>query len=243
MKGARNLAYSAGLVLFFAAAPLFAAGDIAFSADSMTGSAGKQNASARLSGNAEVVSGSFTVRSDDMELTGENYRFITARGNVRGEDSEKGFSFSASGMEYDRQKEFSTFLGSVAFSDTENGVEITAGRLSYDRGSETVLMQIDVVLQKDGMTCTAAFAIYRRGQSALELTGAPFVSNDGNGGFSSIWTPKKSRWKALSAAAWQTAAGRTPGKKPAGKNPALRRRRQNEQRECPDRQNGKQIFP
>lgn len=180
MKGARNLAYSAGLVLFFAAAPLFAAGDIAFSADSMTGSAGKQNASARLSGNAEVVSGSFTVRSDDMELTGENYRFITARGNVRGEDSEKGFSFSASGMEYDRQKEFSTFLGSVAFSDTENGVEITAGRLSYDRGSETVLMQIDVVLQKDGMTCTAAFAIYRRGQSALELTGAPFVSNDGN---------------------------------------------------------------
>ncbi len=154
--------------------------DIVFSADSMSGAAGKKNASAILKGNAKVTIGKLVIKSDSMEISGEDYRYVNATGEVTGEDAERGFSFSASSMNYDREKEISVFHGPLSFSDTENGVEISAGMLSYDRNSETIFIQIDVVLKKDDMVCSAAFALYRRDQSLLELSGMPSVVNDDN---------------------------------------------------------------
>lgn len=154
--------------------------DIVFSADSMSGTAGKKNASAVLKGNAKVTIGNLVVESDSMEISGEDYRYVNASGEVKGEDSEKGFSFTASTMNYDREKEVSVFRGPLAFNDSENGVEISAGMLTYDRQTETIFIQVDVVLKKDDMVCTSAFALYRRNQSLLELSGIPYVTNDGN---------------------------------------------------------------
>ena len=175
---------------FFAAAacPLFlltlalplSAEDITFSAASMSGTSGKKNASAILQGGANVLIGSLSINSESMELSGDDYRFVSATGGVAGEDSERGFSFSASSMTHDREKEISEFRGSVLFSDTENGVEISAGSLSYDRNTETIFMQVGVLLTKDDMRCESAFAVYRRDDSYLELSGAPLVINEGN---------------------------------------------------------------
>lgn len=154
--------------------------DIVFSADTMSGNAGKKNASAVLNGNARVTIGGLSIESDSMEISGEDYRFVTADGGVSGEDVEKGFSFTAKSMDYDREKETSVFRGPLSFHDTENGVEISAGMLSYDRNTETIFIQIDVVLKKDDMVCSSAFALYRRDQSLLELSGMPSVINDDN---------------------------------------------------------------
>ncbi len=164
--------------VFFAA--ILGAEDITFSAASMRGTSGKKNASAILEGGANVLIGSLSIKSESMELTGDDYRFVSAKGGVTGEDTERGFSFSANSMTHDREREISEFRGSVSFLDTENDVEISAGVLSYDRNSETIFMQVGIVLTKDDMRCTSTFAIYHRNESFLELSGAPHVINDGN---------------------------------------------------------------
>ncbi len=167
-------------LLFLPQARNLSAEDITFSAASMSGTSGKKNASAILQGGANVLIGSLSINSDSMELSGDDYRFVSATGGVTGEDTERGFSFSAASMSHDREKEISEFRGSVQFSDTENDVEISAGMLSYDRNTETIFMQIGVILTKNDMRCTSAFAVYRRNDSYLELSGAPLVINEGN---------------------------------------------------------------
>ena len=174
--------FAAAICLFFllAQARHLQAEDITFSAASMSGTSGKKNASAILEGGANVLIGSLSISSEKMELSGDDYRFVSATGDVTGEDSERGFSFSASSMRHDREREISEFRGSVKFFDTENDVEISAGLLSYDRNTETIFMQIGIVLTKNDMRCTSTFALYRRNESYLELSGAPFVVNEGN---------------------------------------------------------------
>ena len=172
-------AAACALILLALARPL-AADDITFSAASMSGTSGKKNATAILKGGANVLIGSLSINSESMELSGDDYRFVSATGGVIGEDTERGFSFSASTMTHDRQKDISEFRGTVQFHDSENDVEISAGVLSYDRNTETVFMQIGIVLTKDDMRCTSTFAVYRRNDSYLELSGSPLVINDGN---------------------------------------------------------------
>ena len=154
--------------------------DITFSAASMSGTSGKKNAQAILEGGANVLIGSLSINSESMELSGDDYRFVSATGGVTGEDTERGFTFSASTMTHDREKEISEFRGAVQFHDSENDVEISAGMLSYDRNNETIFMQIGIVLTKNDMRCTSTFAVYRRNESYLELSGAPLVINEGN---------------------------------------------------------------
>ena len=178
-KKAFAAAASCALIIFTLARPL-AAEDITFSAASMSGTSGKKNASAILEGGANVLIGSLSINSEKMELSGDDYRFVSATGGVTGEDAERGFSFSASSMTHDRQKDISEFRGAVQFHDSENDVEIAAGVLSYDRSTETVFMQIGIELTKNDMRCTSAFALYRRNDSYLELSGSPLVINEGN---------------------------------------------------------------
>ena len=178
-KKALALAAACPLILLALARPLRAE-DITFSAASMSGTSGKKNASAILEGGANVLIGSLSINSEKMELSGDDYRFVSATGGVTGEDTERGFTFSASSMTHDRQKELSEFRGNVQFHDSENDVEISAGSLSYDRDNETIFMQIGIVLTKNDMRCTSTFAVYRRNESYLELSGAPLVINEGN---------------------------------------------------------------
>ena len=178
-KKAYACAAACALILL-AIAQALRAEDITFSAASMSGTSGKKNASAILEGGANVLIGSLSINSEKMELSGDDYRFVSATGGVTGEDTERGFTFSASSMTHDRQKELSEFRGDVQFHDSENDVEISAGSLSYDRDNETIFMQIGIVLTKNDMRCTSTFAVYRRNESYLELSGAPLVINEGN---------------------------------------------------------------
>ena len=150
-------------------------GRIQFSADRMHGTGSKQNERTVLEGNARVMVGSLEIKGARIELSGKDFRFVHATGLVTGSDSEKGFSFSADSLRYDRELEVAVFEGNALLQDTRNDVEARAGLIQYNQRSEIAIMQVAVNLVRKNITCNSAFALYRRESSLLELSGAPVV--------------------------------------------------------------------
>ena len=165
------------LVFFLLFAPLVSAAPvkITFSADKMQGSGEKGKNSTALTGNAKVSVDSLNIYGERIELYGKDYRYIKASGNVTGEDAEKGFTFSAASLSYDRETEVAEFMGQAKVEDTKNKVETAAERIEYNQKNEIILLQMAVKLKSKDITCDSLFAVYNRNTSMLELTGKPTV--------------------------------------------------------------------
>ena len=165
------------LVSFLVLAPLVPAAPvkITFSADKLQGSGGKGQTTTSLTGNAKVSVDSLNIYGERIELYGKDYRYIKASGNVTGEDAEKGFTFSAASLSYDRETEVAEFMGQAKVEDTKNKVETSAERIEYNQKNEIILLQMAVKLKSKGIACDSLFAVYNRNTSMLELTGKPTV--------------------------------------------------------------------
>lgn len=148
---------------------------ISFSADKLQGTGAKGKTSTVLTGNAKVTVDSLTIYGEYIELYGKDYRYIKANGAVKGNDPEKGFSFSATSLFYDRETEIAEFLGTAKVEDTKNKVETAAERIEYNQKTEIILLQMAVHLKSKEIDCHALFALYNRNTSMLELTGKPVV--------------------------------------------------------------------
>ena len=158
-------------VSFLPAAPV----KITFSADKMQGSGEKGKNSTSLTGNAKVSVDSLNIYGERIELYGKDYRYIKANGSVTGEDAEKGFTFSAASLSYDRETEIAEFMGQAKVEDTKNKVETAAERIEYNQKTEIILLQMAVKLKSKDIACDSLFAVYNRNTSMLELTGKPMV--------------------------------------------------------------------
>lgn len=162
-------------------AGLFAKGKpIDFSADRMSGTAGKKTSVTVLEGNAIVKVGSLQITGDRIELSGEDFRFVTATGNITGKDEEKGYSFSSGQLSYDREREVAAFTGDAKLVDAKHDVEASASMISYNQKTETAFLQVGVTLKRKKINCTSNFAVYRRTISMLDLAGSPYVVRDGD---------------------------------------------------------------
>ena len=120
---------------FVSAAPA----KITFSADKLQGSGGKGQTSTSLTGNAKVSVDSLNIYGERIELYGKDYRYIKASGSVTGEDAEKGFTFSAASLSYDRETEVAEFMGQAKVEDTKNKVETAAeltGKPTVKKGKD-----------------------------------------------------------------------------------------------------------
>lgn len=148
---------------------------ITFSADKMQGSGKKDQNSTSLTGNAKVSVDSLNIYGERIELYGKDYRYIKANGSVTGEDAEKGFTFSAASLSYDRETEVAEFMGQAKVDDTKNKVETAAERIEYNQKTEIILLQMAVKLKSKDIACDSLFAVYNRNTSMLELTGKPTV--------------------------------------------------------------------
>lgn len=148
---------------------------IEFSADRMSGSTGDRSDYTRLSGNARIATDTLEITADVIELSGTDFRYITASGNVSGIHHGEQLEFSCGTMEYDRTLKQTVFSDSVHLIDKENNVTADAGRIEYREDTGTALMQLNIKLVQNDSVCTAAFAVYRKNQQMLELSGNPRV--------------------------------------------------------------------
>jgi len=153
---------------------------ISFNAERMSGTSGKKDSVTTLEGNASVTVGSLTIEGDRIVLSGKDFRFVKAEGNVKGKDDEKEFSFTADQLSYDRESEIAAFQGNAVLLDSKNEVESSAGLISYNQQTEVAFFQVDVKLKRRNIECSSGFALYRRELSTLDLTGSPTVIRSGD---------------------------------------------------------------
>ncbi len=167
--------FGIGLLYFFISITLFSQ-TITFSANSMSGTVNNTNDVTRLVGDAFVKTDSIELNADEIELSGTDYRYVKASGNIKGIYTEAGFTFQCESITYDRDLEIAVLEGAVFMIDTENDVELKAAFVEYDQKTEVALIQIDVEIVKDDSICTSAFALYRKDIQILELSGSPKVT-------------------------------------------------------------------
>lgn len=153
---------------------------IEFSAQKMSGSMKQNQDYTKLSGGATIRTSSMEIQADSIELYGKDFRFIKAEGSVRGMQQEEGLEFSCTTMEYDREEKIALFSGNVVLEDKENNVVAKAQRIEYREQSAIAIMQVGVELIKDDSVSTCAFALYRKDEKLLEMTGNPQVVQGGD---------------------------------------------------------------
>ncbi|MBQ9207050.1 MAG: organic solvent tolerance protein OstA [Treponema sp.] len=149
--------------------------EIQFKADSMTGVSGSKTDKTKLSGNAFVKTSTMEIKADSIILNGDDFRYITAEGNVDGKNTETKMDFTCGRLRYDRETKLARLEDNVHMVDLENDVTTDAQIIEYNQNKEIATMQIGVSLKQKNNTCTAAFAIYRKGAQMLEMSGNPKI--------------------------------------------------------------------
>ena len=177
MKPPMTKAAFVSALLFFLAAFSFAE-EITFSADSMSGRAGSKEDSTKLSGNARVVTETIEITADSIELSGKEFRYVGASGNIKGSYKESNLEFECSELQYDRESKIVNLSGDVKLVDKDNEVTAGAQMIEYNSNTDIAVLQIEVNLKQKKNVCTSAYAVYRKKEQMLELNGSAKVVQD-----------------------------------------------------------------
>ncbi|MBO4403998.1 MAG: organic solvent tolerance protein OstA [Treponema sp.] len=160
---------------FFLLSPL-AAEKISFSAESMSGTAGSSTSTTSLKGSAYILTDSMEIHADEITLSGKDYRIITAEGNISGRNLQSELSFTCSSMKYDRQTKIAVLENSVHLIDEKNSVTADAEIIEYNQDTDIAVMSVQVSLVQKDNHCTASYAVYKKTEQMLELTGNPRIT-------------------------------------------------------------------
>ncbi|MDR2922590.1 MAG: hypothetical protein LBU85_04510 [Treponema sp.] len=156
--------------------PYFAAADIfTFRADKMSGTKALGKETTILMGNAEVRSDNLLLKANRIEIQGDNNQFIDCSGGVWGMEEEKNILFFTDRLRYDRKLKIARLEGNSTLEDRKNQLVAKGNFIEYDDKAEVTVMQISVRLFKDDMVCRSEYAVYRRNEKLLDLSGFPVV--------------------------------------------------------------------
>jgi lipopolysaccharide export system protein LptA len=146
-----------------------------FRADRVQGSRATGREVTILTGNAEVRSDKLLIHADRIEINGSDNRFIDCSGNVQGFEEEKNILFITDRMRYDRTLKIARLEGNSTMEDRDNEIVARGRFIEYDDENEIAILQISVRLFKDNLVCRSEYAVYRRAEKTLALSGFPLV--------------------------------------------------------------------
>jgi len=160
--------------LFFAAVYVHA--DVfSFRADKMSGTKALGRETTILAGNAEVRSDNLLLKASRIEIQGDDNQFIDCFGEVWGMEEEKEIIFQTDRLRYDRKRKIARLEGNSTLEDKKNEIVAKGNFIEYDDQAEVTVFQISVRLFKDDMVCRSEYAVYRRTEKLLDLSGFPVV--------------------------------------------------------------------
>ncbi|MDR0411153.1 MAG: hypothetical protein LBH75_04180 [Treponema sp.] len=162
------------LSLLFFLVPL-SADTFTFKADSMTGARPTGREITVLTGNAEVHSDKLILQADRIEIQGNDNEFIDCTGNVSGREAEKEIFFKTDRLRYDRKLKIARLEGNSTMEDRKNSIVAKGRFIEYDDQNESAIFQVGVRLFKDDLVCRGQYAMYRRKEKLLNLSGFPVV--------------------------------------------------------------------
>jgi lipopolysaccharide export system protein LptA len=163
------------LFISFFAGERVIADTFTFKADRMSGNKSTGKEVTILTGNAEVRSDNLLLKADRIELLGKDNNIIDCSGSVWGNQEEKNIFFRSDKMTYDRDKKIAYLEGNSTLEDKKNEIVARGRYIEYDENSEITIFQIAVRLFKDNMVCRSEYAVYRRDDKLLDLSGFPVV--------------------------------------------------------------------
>jgi lipopolysaccharide export system protein LptA len=171
-----NLTNAKALIslLLIAGSPLFA-DTFTFKADHMSGSRAAGREMLVLTGNAEVHSDTMLLRAERIEIQGKDNEFIDCSGNVWGLEEEKNIIFQTDHLRYDRTQKIARLEGNATLEDRQNEVVAKGRFIEYNDKSEIAIMQVAVRLFKENIVARSEYAVYRRDDKMLDLSGFPVV--------------------------------------------------------------------
>ena len=144
---------------------------ITFSANSMTGTAGNSSDTTTLSGSAYVLTASMEIAADSITMSGKNFRYIEADGNITGKNTESNMEFTCGRLLYDRETKIATLKDNVHLANTENGVSVDAQLIEYNQNTDIARIQIGITIKQKDNVCSSAYAVYRKKNQMLEMSG------------------------------------------------------------------------
>ena len=167
------------LLLAFAGA-LGYAETIRFSADSVETilAAGKE--STILRGDARVSTDRVEIRAEEIVLSGEDNRFVTASGGVFIHETQKDLYLTGDSLSYDREFDILRMTGNAVLDDRQNDVLARAGVIENRGEDNLALIQIGVRILRSDLVARAELVRYERNTEILELTGQPVVYSEGD---------------------------------------------------------------
>ena len=119
-----------------------------------------------------------------MNLSGDNWRVISSKGNISVKDSDEGIEIKTDALWYDREDELLVISSWFEIDDTKEEFYAQAGSLRYDMKTEYLEMGMQVTLLKiaDGevMKCTAESVTYNKDTGILSLLGGAKVQWKGD---------------------------------------------------------------
>ncbi|MCL1814182.1 MAG: hypothetical protein FWG29_11775 [Treponema sp.] len=146
-----------------------------FKADRMSGSRASGREILVLTGNAEVHSDTVLLRADRIEIYGKDNEFIDCSGNVWGFEEKKNIIFQSDRLRYDRTLKITRLEGNSTLEDRQNEVVAKGRFIEYNDKTEIAVLHITVRLFKDNIVCRSEYAVYRREEKMLDLSGFPVV--------------------------------------------------------------------
>jgi lipopolysaccharide export system protein LptA len=128
-----------------------------------------------LIGNAEVRSDNLLLRAGRIEIQGDDNQFIECTGGVWGREEDKDILFQSDRLRYDRTLKIARMEGNSTLEDKKNNIVAKGRFIEYDDEAEVTLFQVSVRLFKDELVCRSEYAVYRRKEKLLDLSGFPVV--------------------------------------------------------------------
>lgn len=162
------------MVFVFAAAVLYGE-TFTFKADRMSGGRASGKEILVLTGNAEVRSDTMRLRADRIEIQGKDNEFIDCSGGVWGFEEKKNIVFQSDRLRYDRTLKITRLEGNATLEDRQNEVVAKGRFIEYNDRTEVAVFQVAVRLFKESIVCRSEYAVYRRGEKLLDLSGFPVV--------------------------------------------------------------------
>ena len=144
---------------------------ISFSADSMSGTIGDKSDATTLSGEAAVITESMEIYADEIKMSGKDFRYIEATGSVKGINNESELEFTCGKLKYDRETKIADLSDNVSLKDVKNNVEAKAQIIQYNQKTDVAVMQIGIELKQKDNVCNGVYALYRKKEQMLELSG------------------------------------------------------------------------
>jgi lipopolysaccharide export system protein LptA len=133
-----------------------------------------------LSGRVRITSGTLSISADRVELVGKDSDLLLCTGSVVADDSDRAIHLETPSLRYERKRKFSHMEGASVLVDQKNKVVLKAQWIENSGETDITVAQVNVRILKDKLACRSEYAVYRRADKILELSGAPSVRKDGD---------------------------------------------------------------